>query len=433
MRPRRFEWEGGAETAKALRRWQIEQRQGAGADFEERMDRIENGILDAEDRDRALLALTAALDATERPRLSLEVEQVELEQALAGLDGGLRESLEHAADNIRAVAEAQLQTDPRAVTLPQGQTVTVRYAPVEAAGIYAPGGRAAYPSSVLMCAIPAQVAGVRRIALTTPPGPDGEVSPTVLAVAAMCGIEEVYAVGGAQAIFGLAYGTETIEQVDVIAGPGNAWVREAKSRVADIVGIDSLAGPSELMVIAGHDADPRWVALDLCAQAEHGEDSPLIVAAVEEHVLDSIEAATLETAGARTSIADATLSLVRVPDAEAAIDLANAYAPEHLELIEEDARLLAGRVTAAGCVFIGRHGATAFGDYVAGSNHVLPTGGAGRFSGPLEPGTFRTRIATVEIPPEAAAKLAPHVDEIARAEGFPVHGESAMIRSTDGD
>jgi len=429
MRVRRFGWDDPVGTMRAVRRWEIEQRRGAGADFDERMDRIERGVVDADDRDNALLALTASLDATESPRSSLAVEPDELEQALAGLDAGLRESLELAAANIRAVAETQLDADPRAVSLPQGQTVTVREVPVGAAGIYAPGGRAAYPSTVLMCAIPARVAGVGRIALTTPPGPDGDVVPAVLAAAAMCGVEEVYAVGGAQAIFGLAYGTETIEGVDVIAGPGNAWVREAKSRVADIVGIDSLAGPSELMVIAGHDADPEWVALDLCAQAEHGEESPLLVAAVEEHVLDAIENAVGEAAPTRPSVTDAPLALIQVPDAEAAIDLANAYAPEHLELVEEDAALLADRVTSAGCVFVGRMGATAFGDYVAGSNHVLPTGGAGRFSGPLGPGTFRRRIATVEIPSEAAAKLAPHADRIARAEGLPVHGESAMIRS----
>jgi histidinol dehydrogenase len=328
------------------------------------------------------------------------------------------------------VAEAQLDPESRVVELPEGQVVTVREVPVESAGIYAPGGRAAYPSSVLMCAIPAQVAGVRRIALTTPPGPDGAVNPTVLAAAALCGIGEIYGAGGAQAIFALAYGTETIAQVDVIAGPGNAWVREAKSRVSGIVGIDSLAGPSELMVIAGHDADPEWIALDLCAQAEHGDDSPLIVASVEERVLDAIEEAVAAAASSRATVCDATLALVQVPDADAAIDLANEYAPEHLEIVEDDAGLLAGRVWAAGCVFAGRLAATAFGDYVAGSNHVLPTGGAGRFSGPLGPGVFRRKIATVEIPAEAAAKLAPHVDRIARAEGFPVHGESAMIRKT---
>ena len=236
--------------------------------------------------------------------------------------------------------------------------------------------------------------------------------------------------GGAQAIFALAYGTETIAPVDVIAGPGNAWVQEAKRQVRGMVGIDSYAGPSELMVIAGHDADPEWVALDLCAQAEHGEESPLVAGRGREpRARRGRGRGRPRPRRSRPSVTDAPLALVHVPDAEAAIDLANAFAPEHLELVEEDAALLADRVTSAGCVFVGRMGATAFGDYVAGSNHVLPTGGAGRFSGPLGPGTFRRRIATVEIPAEAAAKLAPHADRIARAEGFPVHGESAMIRS----
>ncbi len=193
------------------------------------------------------------------------------------------------------------------------------------------------------------------------------------------------------------------------------------------MGIDSYAGPSELMVIAGHDANVEWIALDLCAQAEHGADSPLVVAAVEEHVLDAIKAAVLSAAETRETTA-APLALIPVPDAEAAIDLANAYAPEHLELIEEDALLLADNVKTAGCVFVGRYGATAFGDYVAGSNHVLPTSKAGRFSGPLGPGTFRRKVSTVEVPADAAAKLAPHVDVLARAEGLPIHGESAMIR-----
>jgi histidinol dehydrogenase len=272
------------------------------------------------------------------------------------------------------------------------------------------------------------VAGVERVALASPPGPDGRLNPLTLAAAALCELDEIYAMGGAQAIFALAYGTETIEPVDVIAGPGNAWVREAKRAVYGQVGIDSLAGPSELMVIAGHDTDPEWAALDLCAQAEHGPESPLVIAAVEEHVLDSIAAGAEAAAATRPSVADAPLALVQVPDAEAGIDLANAYAPEHLELLETDAALLADRVTTAGCVFVGRHGATAFGDYLAGSNHVLPTGGAGRYAGPLGPGVFRRRISSVEVGEGGARELAPHVNALARAEGFPVHGESAMIR-----
>ena len=309
--------------------------------------------------------------------------------------------------------------------------MTLREIPVQAAGIYAPGGRAAYPSSVLMCAIPARVAGVGRIALATPPGPSGEVNPVVLAAAEICGIEEIYAMGGAQAIFALAYGATSgaIEAVNVIAGPGNAWVREAKRKVAGQVAIDSLAGPSELMLVADRSTNPRWAALDLCAQAEHGSESPLIVVAGDEEVLDLIAAEFERAASSRSTVADAPLALVQAPNLESAIAFANVYAPEHLELLIDDAAAWAPRIATAGCVFAGQFGATAFGDYVAGSNHVLPTSSAGRFSGPLGPGTFRRKIATVEITAAAAAKLAPHVDTIARAEGFPVHGESAMIRS----
>ncbi len=419
MRSRRFEWGGATDTAASLRAWAVESAEP-----------VDVGPIEREVRaggDAAVLSLTARFDAPEAPPASLRVPGAEAREALAGLDPELRAALELAAANVGVVAEAQGAAERR-LELPQGQVVSVRSVPVGAAGIYAPGGRAAYPSSVLMCAIPARAAGVERIALASPPGPDGRPHPLVLAAAALCGVEEIYAMGGAQAIFALAHGTETIDPVDVVAGPGNAWVREAKRAVSGTVGINSLAGPSELMVVAGHDTDPAWAALDLCAQAEHGAESPLVAAAVEEHVLDAIAAAAEEAAGSRPSVADAALALVRVPDAEAAIDLANAYAPEHLELLEEDASLLAPRVTTAGCVFVGRHGATAFGDYVAGSNHVLPTGGAGRFSGPLGPATFRRTISTVEIGSAAPEALAPAANVIARAEGFPVHGESAMIR-----
>lgn len=419
MRARRFEWEGAEETAAALRAW--------AAAVAPPVDVGPIGHEVQGEGDDAVLRLTAKFDAPGVTLESLRVDPADAEAALAVLYPGMRKALEAAAANIRQVAEAQLGEE-RAVQLPAGQEVTLREVPVGAAGIYAPGGRAAYPSSVLMCAIPAQVAGVGRIALASPPGPDGRLHGLVLAAAALCGVEEIYAMGGAQAIFALAYGTATIPPVDVIAGPGNAWVREAKRAVYGTVGIDSLAGPSELMVIAGHDSDPEWAALDLCAQAEHGPESPLVLATVEEHVLEAIAEATERAAASRPSVADAPLALVQVRDVEAAIDLANAYAPEHLELLETDAALLAERVTTAGCVFVGRNGATAFGDYLAGSNHVLPTGGAGRYAGPLGPGTFRRRISNVQIGEEAARGLAPHVDALARAEGFPVHGESAMIR-----
>jgi len=419
MRCRRFKWEGAAETAAALRAWAAET--GPAVDVAP-IEREVQGEGDA-----AVLRLTAKFDAPGASLESLRVDPADAEAALAVLYPGMRQAMEVAMENVRQVAEAQLGSE-QTVRLPAGQEVNLREVPVGAAGIYAPGGRAAYPSSVLMCAIPAQAAGVGRIALASPPGPDGRLHELVLAAAALCGVEEIYAMGGAQAIFALAYGTATIPPVDVIAGPGNAWVREAKRAVYGTVGIDSLAGPSELMVIAGHDSDPTWAALDFCAQAEHGPESPLVLAAVEEQVLEAVAEATESAAASRPSVADAPLALVQVREVEEAIELANAYAPEHLELLETDAALLAERVTTAGCVFVGRHGATAFGDYIAGSNHVLPTGGAGRYAGPLGPGTFRRRISNVEIGENAARELAPHVDALANAEGFPVHGESAMIR-----
>lgn len=424
MRIERFEWEGAVKTATATRLLGEELLESVTADV------LEIGREVRARGDAAVLKLSAQFDATERTpeSLSLAVDPGEAADALAALEPDLRDALAIAAENIRTVAQAQVDSEPQAVRLPQGQSVTVREVPVGAAGIYAPGGRAAYPSSVLMCAIPARVADVERIALASPPGPDGRLHPLVLAAAAMCEIDEIYAMGGAQAVFALAHGTETVPRVNVIAGPGSTWVQEAKRASYGFVGIDSYAGPSELMVVVGHDTNPEWVALDLCAQAEHGSDSPLLAVAVEEGVLDAVELAVESIAAERSGVANASLALVQVPDLSDAIDLANAYAPEHLELLEEDATLFADRVTTAGCVFVGRHSATAFGDYAAGSNHVLPTTGTGRFAGPLGPGTFRRRISTVEITADAAATLAPHVDALASAEGFPVHGESAMIR-----
>jgi histidinol dehydrogenase len=421
MRAKRFAWDGATSTATAIRAWGVEAAPAVDVAPIEREVR--------EEGDAALLRLTERFDATERAPESLRVEPEALAKALAGLDSGLRDSLELAAANVRAVADAQAAAQPRRVDLPQGQSVLLREVAAGAAGIYAPGGRAAYPSSVLMCAIPARAAGVERLALASPPGPDGKLHPLVLAAAALCEVDEVYPIGGAQAIFALAYGSETIDPVDVIAGPGNAWVREAKRAVSGIVGIDSLAGPSELMVIAGVDTDSEWAAFDLCAQAEHGGEGLLAVCAVEGPALEDIAAATERLAGERPGVGDSPLALVATDSARDAIDLANALAPEHLELFDEEAATLAGHVRTAGCVFVGPYSATAFGDYAAGSNHVLPTGGAGRFSGPLGPGVFRRTVASVEVPADAAAKLAPHVDALAQAEGFPVHGESAMIRT----
>lgn len=426
MRVERFEWKGAEETARIARRWAEEE---AFEEITAAINEIETDVMRR--GDEAVLELTARFDATEQPPPTLRVDPGAPAEALAALDPGLRESLELAAANIRSVAQAQVDAEPRTVVLSQGQTVTIREVSVASAGIYGPGGRAAYPSSVLMCAIPAQVAGVRRLALASPPDRQGRVHPVTLAAAGLCGIDEVYAMGGAQAIFALAHGTQTVSRVAVVAGPGNNWVQEAKKKAFGFAGIDSYAGPSELMLVADASTDPEWAALDLCAQAEHGGGGPLLLAAVENDVLKAITAATERAATPTTDTEGAPLAVVQLPRLEDAVDLANAYSPEHLELLFDGATALADDVTTAGCVFAGRYSATAFGDYVAGSNHVLPTLGAGRFSGPLGPDVFRRKIATVEVPAEAAAKLAPHVKTIAEAEGFPVHGESAMIRTKD--
>jgi histidinol dehydrogenase len=294
--------------------------------------------------------------------------------------------------------------------------------------VYTPGGRATYPSSVLMCCVPARVAGVGRIAVASPPGAAGRPDPTVLAACSLLGVEEVYAMGGAQAIAALAFGTETVAPVDVIAGPGSRYVAEAKRQLAGLVGIDGMAGPTELMIVADGNASPRWMALDLCAQAEHGEDGLLILASANEVFVDQVAELVDELRLGRPSIKDAPLALVLSPGLEVALTLADAVAPEHLELAFEGADETIARACVAGCVFIGDGGGAAFGDYAAGSNHVLPTGGAARFSGPLGPGAFRRRMSVVSLPGSTAAELAPHVGALARAEGFPVHAESAEAR-----
>src|SRR5215211_3814666 len=279
-----------------------------------------------------------------------------------------------------------------------------------------------------MGCIPAKAAGVGRVVLATPPGDDGVLPDVILAAAAVAGADEVYAVGGAQAIAALAIGTERIAPVDVIAGPGNRYVQEAKRQLVGDVGIDGIAGPSELMVVAGDTANPDWIALDLCAQAEHGPDGLLIAATVETVILDEIEDRVQAIAADRGIAEDAALALVALPDTAAGVTLANTIAPEHLEVLTEDASALVGGVRTAGCVFVGEISATAFGDYAAGSNHILPTGGAGRFQGPLGPGAFRRRISTVTVSQDAARALAPTVATLARAEGFQLHAESAEAR-----
>jgi histidinol dehydrogenase len=358
----------------------------------------------------------------------LEVSPDQRAAALEGTPRELRDAMAIAAANIRAVAEAQVDPAPAEVGPGQGQTVTVASIPVGAAGIYVPGGRAPYPSTALMGVIAARSAGVERVVVTSPPGPEGIPDPATLAACELAGADAVYAVGGVQAIAALAYGTESIPVVDVIAGPGGPWVQEAKLAVSRVVGIDGYAGPSELVVVADGSAPAEWMALDLCAQAEHGGDGLLVAIAVGEETLEALERAIEEVSAQHRRAGDVAVALVPAPDPAAAVTLADALAPEHLQLCCDGAGELAGRVRTAGCVLVGPQSATAFGDYAAGSNHVLPTGGAGRFSGPLGPETFRRRISIVEMSSRAAVELAPVVETIARAEGFPVHAASARAR-----
>lgn len=351
----------------------------------------------------------------------LRVPAAELDAALAALDQDVRAGLELAMANVGALVEAQLR-DPVEVTLGQGQQIRVDELPVARVGVYAPGGRAVYPSTVVMCAVTARAAGVEQIVVCSPPGSDGRVHEVVLAACALCGVDEVYRVGGAQAVAAMAYGLGPLARVDVIAGPGNAYVTEAKRQVAGDVGIDGLAGPSELLVVASDGADPELVALDLLAQAEHGPDGLLAVTAAGRELLEGVIEA-FERGGA-----DATLYASEMSPADG-LALSERLAPEHLELVGAEAEALAADVRRAGCLFVGSQAATAFGDYVAGSNHVLPTGGAARFQSALSASTFRRRMARVSFPGDSAAKLAPAGAAIARAEGFPVHAESMERRA----
>jgi histidinol dehydrogenase len=341
----------------------------------------------------------------------LRVSDAELADALDALDPAVRAGLEVGIANVRAVAEADLGSDVD-VALPQGQTVRLRDVPVRRAAVYVPGGRAPYPSTVVMGVVTAQAAGVDEVVVCAP-----GAHPVILAACALCGAGAVFRMGGAHAVAALAYGTETVPRADVIVGPGSLYVQEAKRVVSGDVGIDGFAGPSDVLVLASAGADPKLVSIDLAAQAEHGTGTVVCAVSDDPELLDAVN---LEPG-------DAAAALVDAPDLEAALRFAEAFAPEHLELVGPDAEALAPRVRSAGCVFVGRESATAFGDYVAGSNHTLPTGGAARFASQLGVRHFRRRMSEVRIGPAAGA-LARAGAPVARAEGFEVHAASMEVR-----
>ena len=352
--------------------------------------------------------------------------------AFAELDDTLRDALTLAADRIRSYHQAQLPED-RDYTDDAGVRLGARWQPVEAAGLYVPGGRAAYPSSLLMNAIPAKVAGVDRLAVVTPT-PKGAINPLVLAAAHVAGVDEIWRVGGAQAVAALAYGTERIKRVDVITGPGNAYVAEAKRQLYGVVGIDMVAGPSEILVIADNANDPDWIAADLLSQAEHDPNAQSILITDDEAFAMQVEdrvdvqSAMLSTSKvAQASWKDHGVIIV-VEDLSQAIPLANELAAEHIELAVADPQPLFDGVRHAGSIFIGRHAPEAVGDYVAGPNHVLPTGRRARFSSGLSVLDFMKRSSFIELDEAALAVIGPAAVALAEAEGLPAHAESIKAR-----
>jgi histidinol dehydrogenase len=363
--------------------------------------------------EQALLEYVERFDGVTGP---LRVEQPELDAALAQLDPAVRAGLEVAIANVRTVAEAGLATDTT-VELPQGQSVTIRDLPVRRAAIYTPGGRNAYPSTVVMGVVTARAAGVDEVVVCAP-----GAHPVILAACALCGADEVWRMGGAHAIAAFAYGTDSVPRVDVIAGPGSLYVQEAKRQVSGDVGIDGFAGPSDVLILAAGDADPKLVVADLLAQAEHGVGTIVALVTDDAPLADAV----LERLAAEPD-GDAAAAVVLVADLEAGRAVAERFAPEHLELVGAGAEALADRVRSAGCVFVGRDSGTAFGDYVAGSNHTLPTGGAARFTSGLSTRSFRRRMSVVRIG-AAADALARAGVPVAEAEGFTQHAESMRVR-----
>ncbi len=383
--------------------------------------------------DEALLELTRRFDRFDPgSEEGLELDPAVLRTAWEGLSPALADALETAAARIRAYAEHQKLSSWQ-YTEADGTRLGQQVTPLDRVGLYVPGGKAAYPSSVLMNAIPAHVAGVPEIVMVTPT-PGGELNPLVLAAAHLAGVSRVFRIGGAQAVAALAYGTARVPRVDKIVGPGNIYVATAKQLVFGQVGIDMIAGPSEILVICDGRTDPDWIAMDLFSQAEHDEDAQAILVATDTAFLDAVDASigkllpTMERAEViQTSLASRG-ALIAVPDLDTAAAVANRIAPEHLELSVADPEALAARIRNAGAIFMGRHTAEALGDYCAGPNHVLPTAGTARFSSPLGVYDFQKRSSLIFCSPEGSDTLARTASVLARGEGLSAHARSAEYR-----
>ena len=408
----------------------LDTKREASADVEQAVRAI---IADVAARgDAALVELTNKFDRQNIDMSSLRVTPAELDAATAACDAKALDALKLARDRIEAYHRRQLPKDDR-WTDPLGVELGHRWTAIEAVGLYVPGGTAAYPSSVMMNAVPAKVAGCPRIVMVVP-APDGKLNPLVLAAAKLAGIDEIYRIGGAQAVAALAYGTQTIAPVAKIVGPGNAYVAAAKRLVFGRVGIDMIAGPSEVLIIADRDANPEWVAADLLAQAEHDTAAQSILITDDAALADSVSRAvdgqlkTLprgEVAAASWRDFGAIILVGRLDDAVA---LTDAIAPEHLEIEAHDAERLSDKIRNAGAIFLGSHTPEAIGDYVAGSNHVLPTARSARFSSGLGVLDFMKRTSILRLDPDALAKLGPAAMALGEAEGLSAHARSVAMR-----
>jgi len=396
-------------------------------------DRVAGIIGDVRTRgDAAVLELTAQFDRLELTAQSLRFSEAEIDAECARVPEDERRALVEAAERIRAYHVRQMPDDAM-WTDPEGATLGWRWTAVSAAGLYVPGGLASYPSSVLMNAIPAKVAGVGRLAICCPT-PGGLVNPLVLLAARLSGVDEIYRIGGAQAIAALAYGTDTITPVDKITGPGNAYVAAAKRRVFGKVGIDMIAGPSEILVIAEGDNDPDWIALDLMSQAEHDESAQALLITTDAGFADAVTTAVdarLETLE-RRAIARASWrdfgAVITVRDLDEAAALSNRIAPEHLELCVADPEALAEKCINAGAIFLGQWTPEAIGDYVGGPNHVLPTARSARFSSGLSVLDFLKRTTLSKMTPGALRAIGPAAEVLARSESLEAHGLSVTAR-----
>jgi histidinol dehydrogenase len=369
----------------------------------------------------------------------LRVPRAQIDAAVAALDPDVRAALEEAIVRVRRASAAQVPP-PSVTDLAPGARVTQRWQPVRRAGVYVPGGKAVYPSSVVMNVVPAQVAGVEGVALASPPQrPDGGVHPTILAAAGLLGVDEVYAIGGAGAIAALAYGVPEIalEPVDVVTGPGNNFVAAAKRHVAGVVGTDSEAGATEILVIADADADPRLVAADLVSQAEHDEQAGAVLVTDSPELARAVEVAVGEIAGrtrhadrVRQALSGTQSAIVLVDDLASAASFSNAYAPEHLEVLTAEPEALLPALTNAGAIFVGENSPVSLGDYLAGSNHVLPTGGQARYAAGLGAHTFVRPQQLISYDRAALSAVADAIVALAEAEALPAHGEAVTARFT---